>query len=389
MNKLLLMSLAAISITAAHGQENGVTDTEITLGAVLPMSGPASFTGIAADIGNRIALAEVNGKGGIHGRKVKILVEDDGYVPSRSYQGLVKLVDTGVLAIVGSSGAAGLGAMLPLIDQKKIPLMVSTSVSKAAVEPVRPYIFMVGAEYEDLFYAQMKYIHEHDKPKGPYAMIRQDDDYGALTELGFRRAVKEFSLPSVEPIRFKRGQKDFSAEVLKLRSENVGSIAIAGVIAETPAVLKEMSKFKMTIPTANPHTGNIDMTMKLSAPYGIRYYAADYVATIGSAEASAFRKLAASAVSPEDQAKMSRFTLTGYLGTKAVLHAIGECGRNVTRACLIEKLKATKDLDATGLTKPLDFSGPKNTAATMVQVVHVDPGEGKVTPLTGFVSYRR
>lgn len=388
MKKLLFTALAAAALTAAHAQEAGVTNDEVRLGAVLPMSGPASFPGIAADIGSRIAIAEVNAKGGVHGRQVKLLIEDDGYVPSRAYQGLTKLLDTGVLAVIGSSGAASLAAMLPLIDEKKIPLMVSTSVSKAAVEPVRPYIFMVGGEYEDLFYAQIKYIRDHDKPMGPYAVIRQDDDYGALVEDGFKKAVKDLGLPSVEPIRFKRGQKEFAAEVLKLRSQNIGAIAIGGVIAETPAVLKELAKFKMNIPSANPHTGNIDMTLKLSAPYGMSYYAADYVATIGSAAAADFRKLAVRFATPEEHPKMNRFTLTAYLGTKAVLHAMGQCGRNLTRGCLVEKLKATKNLDASGLTKPLDFSGPKNTAATSVQVVRVNPADGSIVPVTDFVQYR-
>lgn len=53
-----------------------------------------------------------------------------------------------------------------------------------------------------------------------------------------------------------------------------------------------------------------------------------------------------------------------------------------------EVAPGTKSLDATGLTNPLDFTGPKNTAATSVRVVQVDPNEGKITPVTGFVSYR-
>jgi len=388
MRRLLLTALAASAITAAHAQEVGVTDNEIRLGAVLPMSGPASLIGIAADIGTRIAIGEANARGGINGRQVKLLLEDDAYVPSRAYQGLTKLIDSGVLAIVGSGGGSILAAILPLIDDKKIPLMVSTSVNKVAVEPVRPHVFMIGADYAELFYAQMKYIKEHDKPSGPYALIRQDDDFGSDVEDGFKRAVKDMNLPSVEPIRFKRGQKEFAAEVLKLRSQNIGALATGGVIAEGPAVLKELSRFNMRIPTAHSVTANLDMVVKLSAPYGMSYYAADYVAALGSPAAAEFRKLAARFAAPDAQGKMNRFTLTAYLGTKAVLHAAGECGRNLTRACLIEKIKATQNLDAMGLAKPLDFSGPKNTAAAGVQVVRVNPADGTIVPLTDFISYR-
>ena len=387
MKKTIIATVALATAVAAQAQEAGVTPTEIRLGAVLPMSGPASFPGIGSELGSRMAIIEVNEKGGIAGRRINLVVEDDGYQPSRAYQGLTKLIDTGVLALVGTSGAASLAAMLPIIDEKKILTMVNTSASKAAVEPARPHIFMIGADYEDLFYAQIKYIKENDKPTGPYAVIRQDDDYGALVEGGFTRAVKELKLPSVEPIRFKRGQKDFSAEVLKLRSQNIGSLSIGGVIAETPAVLKELAKFKMNIPTANPHTGNIDMTLKLSAPYGMSYYAADYMATIGSEGAAELRKLAARHLSAEEQGKMNRFTISAYLGTKAVLHGVGQCANDLTSRCVAEKIKATKGLDVGGLASPLDFTGPRNTAATTVQVVRVNPAEGTIKPVTGFVKY--
>lgn len=62
MRRLLLTVLAASTIPAAHAQEAGVTDNEIRLGAMLPMSGPASLIGIAADIGTRIAIGEANAR---------------------------------------------------------------------------------------------------------------------------------------------------------------------------------------------------------------------------------------------------------------------------------------------------------------------------------------
>lgn len=373
--------------TAPVFAEDGVTDKEVVLGAVLPMSGPANLPGIAAELGHRLATTEANDAGGVNGRRIRIAIEDDGYVPSRAHQGVVKLLDTGVLGIIGTSGAASLAAMLPVLEEKRVPTIVNTSVSKAAVEPPRPHIFMLGAPYEHLFYAQMKYIREHDKPTGPYALIRQDDDYGALVEEGFKRAIRDFKLPSVEVIRFKRGQKEFAAEILKLRGEKIGAIAIGGVVAETPGVLKELAKLKMNIPVATPHTGNIPMTAKLSAPYGMSYYAADYVATLESKGAKHLRDLAQKYLTDEERSKMNRFSITAYLGTRVMIKAIEECGKDVTRTCVVSKVKGMRDFDTKGLSKPLDFSKPNNTAGTAVQVVKIDPVKGTLTEVTGFVDY--
>lgn len=378
----------SIGSAQAMAQTPGVTDSEIVLGAVLPMSGPVSFPGVGSLAGSRLAIAEFNEKGGIHGRTVRLLVEDDGYVPSRSYQGLVKLIDDGIFALIGTSGGGGLAAMLPVIDENKLPTMVSTSVSNAAVEPLRPYIFMLGADYEDMFYAQIKYISENDKPEGAYAVITQDDDYGAHVEAGFLQAVEQLGLPSVPPVRFKRGQKDFAAEVLRLRSQNIGALAVGGVILETPGVLKELARLKLNIPTAHPHTGAIEMTAKLSAPYQMDYYAADYVVPISSDAAADFRELASKHLSEDEMKGLNRFSLTGYLGTKAVLVAAEACGIDLTRECFNESLKKINNLDTAGLSAPLDFTNERNTAARELQVVRVKPVEGVVEPVTEFVSYR-
>jgi len=387
MNVLKYALCAALFAAPAHADGSGVTDTEIYLGAVLPMSGPVSFPGLGGLAGSRLAIAEFNAAGGIHGRTVRLRVEDDGYVPSRSYQGLVKILDEGVLALVGTSGAGGLAAMLPLIDEQQVPTLVSTSVSNAAVEPLRPYIYMLGADYEDLFFAQIQYIAEHDQPQGPWAIISQDDDYGTHVVNGFTEAVETLGLPSVPPLRFARGQRDFSAEVLRLRSQNIGALVIGGVIMETPAVLRELARLQMDIPTAHAHTAAIDMTLGLAAPFGLSYYAADYVVPIGSTAAEGFHERARAHLSEEDQRNLNRFSITSYLGTRAVLVAAEACGRALTRECVAAELGRIDALATGGLSAPLDFTNDRHTAAREVQVVRVDPVANTVVPLTDFVSF--
>ena len=65
-------------------QDVGVTATEILIGEVQPMSGPASLIGKAGAAGSKLAIAEINANGGINGRKLRAIYEDDGYVPARS-----------------------------------------------------------------------------------------------------------------------------------------------------------------------------------------------------------------------------------------------------------------------------------------------------------------
>ena len=384
---LIIVGLA-FAISSAHSfAEQGVTDKEVVLGAIFPMSGPASMIGIASELSLRLAAAEANTAGGVNGRQIRMVVEDDGYVPSRAYQGLQKLIDRGVFGMPATGSAGSFGAMLPVIDEQKIPTIVTGSITAAAVEPPRPHIFMIGATYEDLVFALLKYINEHDKPSGPYALLRQDDDYGVSVEAGYKRAVNTFKLPTVEVTKYKRGEKEFTTEALKWQGAKVGALMLGGVITEIPAVLKELSKLKMNIPVATLQTGTIPMVSKMSAQYGLNYYTADYVATIDSDRAKHFSALAKRHLTEEERSKLNHYGIAAYLGARVMIKAIEACGKDVTRTCVAAKIKAMRNFDTNGLAKPFDFSNPKNTAATSVMVMKADPVKGTFTDLTGFVDY--
>jgi ABC-type branched-subunit amino acid transport system substrate-binding protein len=93
--KRLLTAAAAsllLSTTAGFAADQGVTDTEILLGEVEPLTGPPALLGVAHNLGVRLALGEANAAGGINGRKLRLTALDDGYVSSRTIKSLRKLI---------------------------------------------------------------------------------------------------------------------------------------------------------------------------------------------------------------------------------------------------------------------------------------------------------
>ena len=102
----LLATLLALTVAhTASAQTPGVSDNEILIGEVLMLSGPAAFIGKSAYAGSKLAAAEINAAGGINGRKLRVLYEDDGYVPARSVSAMRKLIDVDrVFAVTGTTG---------------------------------------------------------------------------------------------------------------------------------------------------------------------------------------------------------------------------------------------------------------------------------------------
>jgi len=83
------MTLAALALatglsaTLAQAQSQGVSKTEITLGAIQDLSGPLASAGKQARLGMMLRVDEINEQGGINGRKLKLIVEDSAYDPKK------------------------------------------------------------------------------------------------------------------------------------------------------------------------------------------------------------------------------------------------------------------------------------------------------------------
>ena len=155
----LLSMVISLTATTAAAADPGVTDAKIVLGSVTPVSGPPSLLGKAHMLALRVWEQDVNARGGINGRKVEIRQDDDGYVPQRAVQGVKRLVDVeGIFGLIGTSGSAMLQAMLPYINEQRLPTINAMAVAAAHFTPPNRTVFVVGPTYCQELSSAMKYM---------------------------------------------------------------------------------------------------------------------------------------------------------------------------------------------------------------------------------------
>ena len=112
-------ALSALPTLAAEMQ--GVSKTEILLGSMQDLSGPIAGYGKQTRQGMLLRVDEINEQGGIHGRKLKLLVEDMGYDPKRAVLAAQKLVNQDkVFMMMGTLGTAPSLAAMPVQFEKNI-----------------------------------------------------------------------------------------------------------------------------------------------------------------------------------------------------------------------------------------------------------------------------
>jgi hypothetical protein len=275
--------------------------------------------------------------------------------------------------IVYTSGTTGMpkGAMLSHRN------MMHTSVQVISVLKLNAQNYSV----------RLKYIHDHSEPKNPvYGIIRQDDDFGQEVEAGYERAVKEFGVKDGIRLRFKKGTSNFAAEMAQMKQAGVNVLANGGIFAGAANILSEARKLDMDIQSADVWSEGIPASAKLAAPAGYDYLVGDYVALTGPA-VEKFLAMAKQFTTTEELAGVSRYTFVTYVGLKSLAHAMQECGKELTRACTIEKLRQTKNLDTGGLSAPVSFDNPQQLAGTEVAVYQLNAKELKFHELVGFKKY--
>lgn len=385
---LIAFAAALLASTAAYAQDPGVSDTEIKIGDVNIMTGPASFIGKAVSVGSKIAAAEINEAGGVNGRKITIVTEDDGYVPARSFQALTKLIEVdGIFALNGTSGTANVLAMMPLIEENNLPTVVTTAPNELVYNPVRPSVFTVGASYSDAFYGQLKYIHENMKVENPvYGLIRQDDDFGASIEHGYDRAIKEFGVKEGPRIRFKKGTANYAAEMAQMKQAGVNVLANGGIIAGAANILGEARKLDMDLQIASVWSEDMPPSVNLSAPAGYDYLVADYVALDGPA-IDAFMEKARKYASADEVAAVNRYTYLTYVGLHALAEGMKRCGKDLTRACTVEQLRGLKEFDTQGVSAPISFDNEKQLSGTALKIYQLNAKDKTFKTLQDFTQY--
>ena len=148
--KLATAAVAATMAAVPAYAEQGITDTEILIGSNNDLSGPFAAFGVPATKAAQLVFDEVNEAGGIHGRKIRFVVEDHGYQMPKAIQGMNKLVNGDkVFAVLLSLGTPMNIAAFKLQDAKNVPNVSPLSAARQMAEPFSPLHYSGTATYYD------------------------------------------------------------------------------------------------------------------------------------------------------------------------------------------------------------------------------------------------
>ena len=142
------MILAAPVFSVPALAEDGVSASEIVFGQAAVLEGPASALGVGMRAGLQAAFDEVNAKGGVHGRKLKLISENDGYEPDRAIAATKKLIeDNKVFALIGAVGTPTSAAAQPIATAAKVPFIGAFTGAGFLRNPKLDNVINIRASY--------------------------------------------------------------------------------------------------------------------------------------------------------------------------------------------------------------------------------------------------
>jgi branched-chain amino acid transport system substrate-binding protein len=143
-------AIMATAATTALAGERGISSKEIVFGMHTAMSGPASPWGVGASAGVRMRFDEINADGGIHGRKLKIIVEDHQYQVPRAIQAANKLVNRdNIFAMLGALGTPMNNAVMKMQLGKNVPNLFPFTAARSMHTPLHKMKYAMFSDYYD------------------------------------------------------------------------------------------------------------------------------------------------------------------------------------------------------------------------------------------------
>jgi ABC-type branched-subunit amino acid transport system substrate-binding protein len=238
----------------------GVTDKEIVVGVTTPLSGPAALWGTTGK-GIKAWAEHVNAKGGVHGRKIKVIVKDDGYNPTRALANLEEMKGK-VFAVCGLLGTAICGATKDFFPENKIPCITpygNVRIWAAQPKDKLKWIFVAYPDYED----EAEYITKYATGKlgcKKLAFFYQNDDYGKGGLAGATKALKELGgkAEMIGTVSHELSERALESHALKLKKTGAEAVIIyttpihGALISKAMAKVGYMPKRLVTFPLADP-----------------------------------------------------------------------------------------------------------------------------------------
>ncbi len=367
----------------------GVTDAEVTVGVTTPLSGPAAHWGTTA-LGIKAWADHVNAQGGVHGRKIKVIIKDDAYNPTRGMANIQEMKGS-VFAYCGVLGTAICSAAKDFFGDNKIPLVTAYANVRLWAELPKEktkYVFIAYTDYRGEAEYATKYAVDKLGSK-KLAVFYQNDDYGKNAVEGVNKALAGLSGKAslVEAVPFELSDRALGAHALKLKETGADTVIIYPTMTHAALIMKEMAKIGYKPKTIFSFPIGDPIMYKLA---GEEVWEGAYIALPGNTSVPGADpeadKVAEILVKFDPSLKGKEFL--GVFGAASMMHMVEglkNAGRDLTVDSFIAGMEKIKDWKPEGMGAPVTYSPDRRHGVNASRMGQAQ--KGKHMPIEKFTVF--
>ena len=357
------IALACLSPARA---EDGVTADSITFGQAAVLQGPASALGQGMRAGIQAAFDEINARGGVHGRKLKLISRDDGYEPERAIAETRKLINEDkVFALIGPVGTPTSAAAQPIATAAHVPFIGPFTGAGFLRNPKLENVVNVRASYGAETEAWIKHLTEDLKIK-KIAIFYQDDAFGRAGLDGVKAAMKKRGLELAEEATYERNTVAVKTALLALRRAAPEAVVMVGAYKPCAELIKLAHKLDLNPVFVNISFVGASALAKELGPDGKGVVVSQVVPFPWDTSLKVVGDYQAAIKGTPDFV-----SLEGYLVGRLAIAALEKIGGEPTREGLLKVIKDAGRFDIGGLA--MTFGPTKNEGLDQVFLTVIQP----------------
>ena len=362
MIKSILAAVAiAVAVPALAGEPvRGVTDSEVVIGTYTDLSGVTAMWGVNNSNSWRLVFDQVNAAGGINGRKIKYIVEDNQYQVPRSVQAANKLINRdGVFFMVANGGTPMNNAVMPDQLAKGVANIFPLTSARSMYEPLNHLKFGLGSSYYDQICSGLKYFVEQRHKKQVCAMA-QDTDFGRDIMDGVLDQLKAENLTLAGETLHKPTDTDFSASVARMRDANCDLLVLGTIVRDSVQIISAVRKTGWNVDMVGQAASYDDVVAQVPGGATEGFYSMTPMLFATEASTSPDVKAFVEAYHKEYGKDPNFAAQIGYTGAQVVVQALKNAGKDLTTDSFVTGMESIKNYHDIFGSPTISFSPTKH-----------------------------
>ena len=362
--------------------EDGVTPDSIVFGQAAALGGPAAALGTGMKAGLTAAFEEVNKKGGIHGRKLKLISMDDGYEPEKSIAATKKLIEEDkVFALIGAVGTPTAAATQPIATAAKVPFVGAFTGAGFLRNPKLENVINVRASYDAETEAWVRHLTEDLKIK-KIAIFYQDDAFGRAGLSGFKKAMDKRGLQIAAEGTYQRNTVAVKTALLSIKGADPEAVVMVGAYKPCAEFIRLAHKVSFSPVFVNiSFVGSAALSKELG-PDGKGVVVSQVVPFPSDSSIKVVADYQAAIKAVDAKAEPEFVSLEGYLVGRLAIAALEKAGANPTREGLLKAIKDTGKFDFGGLSMTFGSNDNEGLDQVFMTMIGADGKFKSVEKLT-------